>query len=221
MDPYKKAIDIVNRPDTDVSRDPNRKPDEVLRFFQVHEGDKVGEINAGRGYFSACAANVVGEKGKVYAHSSPVSIERWKGNPIEKRLREFNQSNLYPVVGEMEEPNFPDGLDKIFNIMTYHDAVWSKADREAMNQSVFNTLVSGGIYGILDHNAKDGSGIDNCHDIHRIEKSFVIEEVVSSGFMFDAESTILENNSDSCTAMVFEKNIRDQTSRFLLRFKKP
>ena len=221
MDPYKKAIDIVNRPDTDVSRDPNRKPDEVLRFFQVHEGDKVGEINAGRGYFSACAANVVGEKGKVYAHSSPVSIERWKGNPIEKRLREFNQSNLYPVVGEMEEPNFPDGLDKIFNIMTYHDAVWSKADREAMNQSVFNTLVSGGIYGILDHNAKDGSGIDNCHDIHRIEKSFVIEEVVSSGFIFDAESTILENNSDSCTAMVFEKSIRDQTSRFLLRFKKP
>jgi len=221
MDPYKKAIDIVNRPDTDVSRDPNRKPDEVLRFFQVHEGDKVGEINAGRGYFSACAANVVGEKGKVYAHSSPVSIERWKGNPIEKRLREFNQSNLYPVVGEMEEPNFPDGLDKIFNIMTYHDAVWSKADREVMNQSVFNTLVSGGIYGILDHNAKDGSGIDNCHDIHRIEKSFVIEEVVSSGFIFDAESTILENNSDSCTAMVFEKSIRDQTSRFLLRFKKP
>ena len=221
MDPYKKAIDIVNRPDTDVSRDPNRKPDEVLRFFQVHEGDKVGEINAGRGYFSACAANVVGEKGKVYAHSSPVSIERWKGNPIEKRLREFNQSNLYPVVGEMEEPNFPDGLDKIFNIMTYHDAVWSKADREVMNQSVFNTLVSGGIYGILDHNAKDGSGIDNCHDIHRIEKLFVIEEVVSSGFIFDAESTILENNSDSCTAMVFEKNIRDQTSRFLLRFKKP
>ena len=121
----------------------------------------------------------------------------------------------------MEEPNFPDGLDKIFNIMTYHDAVWSKADREAMNQSVFNTLVSGGIYGILDHNAKDGSGIDNCHDIHRIEKSFVIEEVVSSGFIFDAESTILENKSDSCTAMVFEKNIRDQTSRFLLRFKKP
>ena len=221
MDPYKKAIDIVNRPDTDVSRDPNRKPDEVLRFFQVHEGDKVGEINAGRGYFSACAANVVGEKGKVYAHSSPVSIERWKGNPIEKRLKEFHQSNLYPVVGEMEEPNFPDGLDKIFNIMTYHDAVWSKADREAMNQSVFNTLVSGGIYGILDHNAKDGSGIDNCHDIHRIEKLFVIEEVVSSGFIFDAESTILENNSDSCTAMVFEKSIRDQTSRFLLRFKKP
>ena len=221
MDIYIKAVEVTNRPDADVSRDLNRKPDEVLRFFQVQEGDKVGEINAGRGYFSACAANVVGEKGKVYAHSSPVSIERWKGNPIEKRLKEFHQSNLYPVVGEMEEPNFPDRLDKIFNIMTYHDAVWSKADREVMNQSVFNTLVSGGIYGILDHNAKDGSGIDNCHDIHRIEKSFVIEEVVSSGFIFDGESTILENSADSCTAMVFEKNIRDQTSRFLLRFKKP
>ena len=220
MDLYKKAIEIVNRPDTDTSRDPNRKPDEVLRFFQVREGDKVGEINSGRGYFSACAANVVGKKGKVYAHTSPVSIKRWKGNPIEKRLKEFHQSNLFTVVGEMEEPNFPNGLDKIFNIMTYHDAVWSKADRELMNQNVFNTLVSGGIYGILDHNSKEGRGIDNCHDIHRIEKTFVIEEVLSSGFILDSESQILENTSDDCSAMVFEKDIRDRTSRFLLRFKK-
>ena len=140
MDPYKKAVEVTNRPDTDVSRDLNRKPDEVLRFFQVQEGDEVGEINSGRGYFSACTANIVGNKGKVYAHTSPVSIKRWKGNPIEKRLKEFFQPNLFTVVGEMEEPNFPNGLDKVFNIMTYHDAVWTETDRMAMNQSIFDCL---------------------------------------------------------------------------------
>ena len=88
-------------------------------------------------------------------------------------------------------------------------------------ETIFDTLISGGIYGILDHNSKEGQGIDNCHDIHRIEKSFVIKEVLSSGFILDSESSILENTSDDCSSMVFEKDIRDKTSRFLLRFRKP
>ena len=86
MDPYKKAGEVTNRPDTDVSRDLYRKPDEVLRFFQVQEGDEVGEINSGRVYFSACAANMVGNKGKVYAHTSPVTIKRRNRNQKEQRI---------------------------------------------------------------------------------------------------------------------------------------
>ena len=150
-----------------------------------------------------------------------MSVERWKGNPIEKRLGEFPQDNMIPVVGEMESPNFPEQLDKIFNIMTYHDSVWTKADRGAMNSAIFESLNPDGVYGILDHNAKVGHGIDNCHDIHRIEKEFVIEEVTSAGFIFDQESSILENPEDELTDMVFEKHIRDRTSRFILKFKKP
>ena len=150
-----------------------------------------------------------------------MSVERWKGNPIKKRLGEFPQDNMIPVVGEMESPNFPEQLDKIVNIMTYHDSVWTKADRGAMNSAIFESLNPGGVYGILDHNAKEGHGIDNCHDIHRIEKDFVIEEVISSGFIFDQESSILENSEDELINMVFEKHIRDRTSRFILKFKKP
>ena len=105
--------------------------------------------------------------------------------------------------------------------MTYHDSVWTKADRGAMNSAIFESLNPDGVYGILDHNAKVGHGIDNCHDIHRIEKEFVIEEVTSAGFIFDQESSILENPEDELTDMVFEKHIRDRTSRFILKFKKP
>jgi predicted methyltransferase len=42
MNRYKKAIAKENRPESDVLRDPNRKPDEVLRFLKVKEGDTVG-----------------------------------------------------------------------------------------------------------------------------------------------------------------------------------
>ena len=215
------AVEHKNRPDADRERDANRKPAEVLDFFNIKTTDKIGEINSGRGYFSSIIAHALKDGGIVYAHTSPMSVERWKGNPIKKRLGEFPQDNMIPVVGEMESPNFPEQLDKIFNIMTYHDSVWTKADRGAMNSTIFESLNPGGVYGILDHNAKDGHGIDNCHDIHRIEKTFVIEEVISSGFIFDQESSILGNSEDELIDMVFEKHIRDRTSRFILKFKKP
>ena len=214
------AVAHENRPDADRERDANRKPAEVLDFFNIKTTDKIGEINSGRGYFSSIIAHALKDGGIVYAHTSPMSVERWKGNPIKKRLGEFPQDNMIPVVGEMESPNFPEQLDKIFNIMTYHDSVWTKADRGAMNSAIFESLSPGGVYGILDHNAKEGHGIDNCHDIHRIEKTFVIEEVISSGFIFDQESSILGNSEDELIDMVFEKHIRDRTSRFILKFKK-
>ena len=214
------AVNHEHRPDSDRQRDQNRKPIEVLDFFKIQTTDKIGEINAGRGYFSSIMAYALQQGGLVYAHTSPMSVERWKGNPIEKRLSEFPQDNLIPVDGEMESPNFPEKLDKIFNVMTYHDSVWTKADRDAMNISIYQALKPGGIYGIIDHNAKEGTGIDNCHDIHRIEKSYVIEEVTKAGFYFEDESGVLNNPQDSMDLMVFDKSIRDQTSRFILVFKK-
>ena len=65
-----------------------------------------------------------------------------------------------------------------------------------------------------------GHGIDDCHSIHRIEKSFVIEEVSRAGFYFDDDSDLYENPDDPLDQMVFEKDIRDRTSRFILIFKK-
>ena len=215
------AVKSNNRPTGDIERDSFRKPAEVLTFFQIESGDKVGELNAGRGYVSGVVAEAVGTDGLVYAHISPLSVERWKGDPIEKRLKRFPQTNLHSVIGEMESPNFPVKLDKILIIMTYHDSVWTNVNREKMNQSIFNALSNGGIYGILDHNAKSGRGIDDCHSIHRIEKEFVVNEVLKAGFDLEEESNLLENPEDNLTDMVFEKHIRDRTSRFLLRFKKP
>ena len=88
-----------------------------------------------------------------------------------------------------------------------------------MNQSIFDSLKTGGSILYLDHHAKDGHGIDDCHSIHRIEKAFVIEEVSRAGFYFTMIH-LLENPDDPLDQMVFEKDIRDRTSRFILIFKK-
>ena len=149
-----------SRPDTDIERDDNRKPADLLQFIDIKEGQKIGEMNSGRGYLSAIIAYALEKKGMVYAHTAPQSVERWKGNPIEKRLESYPQENLIPIVGEMEDPNFPDDMDIIINCMTYHDTVWTKSDRMRMNQNIFDSLNTGGSYCIIDHHAKDGHGID-------------------------------------------------------------
>ena len=38
-----------SRPDTDTERDKKRLPAEVLDFFGIEDGYKVGEMNSGRG----------------------------------------------------------------------------------------------------------------------------------------------------------------------------
>ena len=112
-------------------------------------------------------------------------------------------------------------VDYIMELHEKYHCISSTVEDVAMNRSIFDSLTSGGIYGILDHHTKPGHGIDDCHSIHRIEKDFVIKEVVASGFVLEDELNILENPDDDLTLMVFEKEIRNRTSRFVLKFRKP
>ena len=71
------------RPDTEKALDSTRKPNEVLAFYGVKSGDKVADIFAARGYYTAILSQVVGSQGMVYAvvpASRPELTERVK-NP--------------------------------------------------------------------------------------------------------------------------------------------
>jgi predicted methyltransferase len=46
-------------------------------------------------------------------------------------------------------------------------------------------------------------------------------EVEAAGFVFDAESSLLANKSDTRSVKVFDPSIKGQTDRFAYRFVKP
>jgi predicted methyltransferase len=210
------------RSDQERNRDAGRKPDQIIAFFGVEPGMKVGEIQSGGGYFSGLLAAVVGEAGHVYAHNAPSSIARRKGvNPIEERIKDYGLTNMTPLVGPVEAPGFPAVLDAIFMIMTYHDACYSDVDRAVLNKAVFECLKPGGIFGILDHAAQPGKGFDDAHECHRIEKCALVEEVTQYGFTLVGESDCLENESDTRDKIPFEKGLRDHTCRFVVKFTRP
>jgi len=216
------AVVSDRRPERDLARDALRRPAETLIFFGVQPGQRVAELNAGWGYFSGLLAEAVAKDGRVYAHTTDASVKRWGGsNPIEKRIARTGISNIETIQAPMDAPALPGNLDAVFSIMNYHDAVWTGADRAAMNKAVFEALKPGGLFGIIDHHARPGRGTDDCHSIHRIERQVVVDEVTAAGFALSEESELLANQDDPCTGQVHDKEIRDRTHRFVLKFSKP
>jgi predicted methyltransferase len=201
------------RPDTEKALDSTRKPKEVLAFYGVKNGDKVADIFAARGYYTAILSQVVGPQGMVYSvvpASRPELTERMK-NP--------KFANVRLVEGPLEKLALPqDGsLDFALIHLNYHDL--SPEVRIAMNKRILSALKPGGVYGIVDHSAKEGSGNEAVKTLHRIDRLWVIKEVTGSGFKLAKEGTMLSRPEDKRDFNVNkERNLSD---RFVLAFQKP
>ena len=201
-----------DRPDTEKALDAARKPAEVLTFYGVKSGDKVADIWAGRGYYTAILSQVVGPQGLVYSAnptSRPEITERWKNNKF---------TNVRVIDGPLDKIALPqDGsLDFVIIHLNYHDV--APEARITMNKRVLGALKRGGVYGIVDHAAKEGTGNEAVKTLHRIDKQLVIKEVTGVGFNLAKEGTMLRKPEDTRDFNVNKE--RDKDERFVLAFQK-
>jgi len=92
-------------------------PEQIMDSIEVKPGMIIGEAGAGQGYFTFYLAQRVGEKGKVYAND----ISKSSLNDIQSRLKRENISNIITVLGETEDPLFPQkNLDMIVMVYVLH-----------------------------------------------------------------------------------------------------
>lgn len=220
------AVAAQDRSADDRALDEGRKPAELLAFFGIARDMRVAELSAGGGYTTELLARVVGSNGKVYAQNSRVILERFAEAPWSARLAKPVMSNVIRVDRELDEPLPPEAreLDAIIMVLFYHDSVWMKTDRDRMNRAVFAALKPGGVYGIVDHAGRDGTGVSEAETLHRIEEKVVREEVQKAGFVLDGEATFLRNPADSRDWNASPRKAaerRGTSDRFVLRFKKP
>src|SRR5271155_1542634 len=61
------AVADPSRPDSDTTRDADRKPAQTLLFAGIKPGNKVADYVADEGYFTRLFSSVVGSTGHVYA----------------------------------------------------------------------------------------------------------------------------------------------------------
>jgi peroxiredoxin/predicted methyltransferase len=220
------VVTADDRSDVDRSLDEGRHPEETFAFFGIAEGMKVAELFAGTGYTAELLARIVGARGRVYGQNNQFVIERFAEAPWSARLDEDVMSNVTRVDREMDDP-LPDDvtdLDAVIFILAYHDTVWMETDRSAMNRGIFESLRPGGIYGIVDHAAAEGRGVDDVRTLHRIEREVVVREVEGAGFELFDEARFLVNPDDAhdWSASPGQAGERRGTSdRFVLLFRKP
>ena len=224
--PIKAAIAATDRTDKDRALDAGRKPGEVLAFFKLAPGQKVGELFSGPGYSTELMGRILGPEGKLYAQNTKEILDKFARKPLEERLAKPVMANTKAVEAPTEAP-FPVGpgeLDAVICILNYHDFVWQKVDRAKVNAAVLAALKPGGIYGIVDHSAKAGTGLADVETLHRIDEDTLKAEILAAGFKLDAESDALRNPADardwnSSPKAAAER--RGQSDRFTLRFVKP
>lgn len=209
---YSAILTNNTRPEAERNLDAVRKPDQVMAFYGVKRGDKVADLLAARGYYTAILSQVVGPEGVVYSANTAPRQE------LHDRVKQ-GLSNVRIIDGPFDRIALPQdaSLDFVLIHLDYHEI---PADvRPAMNRRVLASLKRGGGYGVVDHSAAPGRGDQDAKTLHRMEKNFVIKEVTAMGFRLDKEGTMLSRADDTRDFSVTK--IRDRSDRFVLRFEKP
>ena len=216
------ALADSSRPEADRARDASRKPAEVLAFFDIGPGDKVADLLPGSGYYSRILVNAVGEEGTVYAGNNPFYLDFFKDkwNAV---FQEPSFQKVQRIDGPLDNVALPqDGsLDAVIMALAYHDLFLIEEDRGRMNARILAALKPGGVYGIIDHHAKEGTGSEAVKSLHRIEEAVIVKEITDAGFTLAKKGDFLRNAQDDRTKIVFDPAIRGKTDRFVLRFEKP
>jgi predicted methyltransferase len=210
----------------DAANDERRKASAVLVFAQVKPGEKVLELVPGSGYWTRLFSAIVGPKGRVYT-VWPKEMEKYAAKSL-ANWETLVKAAPYTNVSLLQQPaaslSAPEPVDLVFtsqNYHDYHDKFMGPADLGAFGKQVLAVLKPGGVFVVIDHAARAGSGIEDAETLHRIDPEVVKKEMTAAGFVFDGSSDVLHNAADPLTAKVFDASIRGQTDQFMYRFRKP
>lgn len=220
------ALSDSSRPEADRARDAGRHPGEVLVFAGLRPGMKVVDLVPGSGYFTRILSRAVGPAGRVYAYVPDELTALAKGRPpsVAAFTGKAPYANTRMILRTLPTFGAPEKVDMVFTAQNYHDmhlSFMGPADLAVVNRRVFAALKPGGVFIVIDHSAKAGSGLRDTESLHRIDAALVRREVEAAGFVFEGESQVLRNPKDPLTANVFDPAIRGKTDQFVYRFRKP
>lgn len=220
------AVANAHRPADDVAVDAERKPADMVVFAGIKPGDSVVDLMPGSGYFTRIFSKVVGPEGHVYAFQPTEQKVFFKDGaaPVNAVADDPEYKNVSVTEAPMADFAIPAKVDVVWTSQNYHDLhnkLMGPTDMAKFNKTVFDALKPGGVFIVLDHAAKAGTGTADTDTLHRIDPAAVKEEVEAAGFKFAGESDVLRNPDDDHTLIVFDPKIRHHTDQFLFRFEKP
>lgn len=211
----------------DIERDSRSRPEVVIPLLGLQPGSVVVDIFGGDGYYSELLAAVVGSEGEVVLQNN-LAYKKYAAKGLARRFDGRAIDNVSLLVSEADDLQLGEGrFDAALIIMSYHDVYhideaggWSAIDVDSFMRQIHAGLKPGGRFLIVDHAAAAGSGNRDSNVLHRIERSFAIEDIERFGFTLAATSDVLSNPADNHELSVFDPKVRGKTDRFVLVFEK-
>lgn len=165
-----------------INEDPLRsewqKPEKVVDYLLVRQGDSVADIGAGTGYFTVLFSRAAGESGRVFA----VDVEKSMLDYIKARAEKEGLHNIVEVLSRPDDPLLPkSSMDLIFICYTYFD-LNNKVDYLTILR---NDLKEGGRLAIVEERVD--SKRDRPPLRKRTPKERVLQDALRAGFKLDAE----------------------------------
>ncbi|MDH3511527.1 MAG: methyltransferase [Gammaproteobacteria bacterium] len=218
------ALDNEGRAQADKDRDAARKPADVIAFSGIESGMVVLDVMASAGYYTEVLSVAVGEDGTVYSQN-PIRMLQFRDGATDKalstRLADERLANVVRVDGSMSEIDVAAGsLDAAFTALNFHDTYYMAGEdvAAAWLQQIFEKLKPNGFLMLIDHAGDPDQ--DNAK-LHRIPKRIAVDLATKAGFVVEADSDVLSHPEDDKTQMVFAREIRGKTDRFVLKLRKP
>jgi len=220
------AVANPKRPAEDIENDSSRKPAQVLSFFEIKPGMTVLDLFSGSGYYTEILNSIVGEEGHVIAHTNEAYIP-FSGESYQKRYTNGRLAQTSTIIAEADDLELEENsLDAALLVLTWHDFLfadkengWNSIDESLLLNKLCKAMKPGAVLGLIDHVANSGG--DPAHvaeTLHRIDPQIVKDAFAKSCFTLKGEAGFLGNDGDDHTLAVFEKSIRGNSDRFVLKF---
>jgi predicted methyltransferase len=223
-----ESLASPDRLEQDRAKDPLRRPDLVLSFFDIEPGMTVLDLFSGGGYYTEIVSRVVGENGKVVAHNNEAYLEYAK-DAISARYANDRLANVDRITSEADELSLPAAtFDAALAMLTWHDFYyldeendWPAIDTPALITRLCSALKPGAILGISDHVAFTGSDPgESGKELHRIDPDRIKDSLAGSCFEFKGEISVLRNPDDDHSKPMFAEGIRGKTDRVVYKFQR-
>lgn len=199
-----------------------RHPQETLEFFGIEPGMTIVEGLPGSGWYTKVLLPYLGSEGHLVGANYPLDL--WPNFPFanEEFMAEMSQwLEKWPAdaeewrgdngasIGAFWFGAMPEEMagtaDAVFFVRVLHNVARfqdeGKGDYLDMALAdAFNALKPGGIFGVVQHHARDDMPDDWANGANGyLKKQFVIDQVVAAGFELVAESDMNTNDNDQPT----------------------
>lgn len=206
IDALRAAAELPSRTPSYAERDQYRHPAETLSFFGIKPNMTVVEIWPGpAGWYTEILAPYLRESGKLYAAHFPADtgIEFYTSSLKKFEVKLASSASVYDKVEvtyfyppEHTNVSPTESADFVLTFRNVHN--WAKAgNAQAAFDAFYNALKPGGILGVVEHRADEGTSLNQQITSGYMTESYVLELAEAAGFKLKEKSEINANPKDN------------------------